>query len=50
MGEPALDDEVTNTLGQHMHSLAWELPNIGEQLILVGQEMLLRLYSTPDGI
>ena len=50
MGEPAFGDEVTNVLGQCMYSLTRELPNIGEQFIPVGPEMLLRPYSCTDGI
>ena len=50
MGEPAFGDEVTDMLGQHMYSFARLLPSIGEQLIPVGPEMLLRLYSSPSGI
>ena len=50
MGEPVFCGKVTDVPRQHMYSLTWELPNIGEQFIPVDPEMLLRLYSSADGI
>ena len=34
----ALGDEVGDALGQHMYSVAGQLPNIGDKFILMGQK------------
>ena len=48
--ELALGDRVTNACGQHMYTLDREVPDVGEQFIPEGPEMLLRLDSSPDSI
>ena len=47
LGELTLRDEVTYAHGQHMYTLVWVLPNVREQFVLEGPEVLLRLNSCP---